>query len=664
MNLFTKPMKLLTAVVLEQKSDAVVKALLSQGVMDFVHIDKLDPKQMEKLSTKPDAVNKGALEDMRHRVEAMLRQGQLQLPSSEKLDVKNLEKPDLDGCRKLLDGIMADLTTLKEDQRQSNQTILGLSEMARYISEQKYDFLDLRVGSPSHGTMEELSSKLESYGAVVVKASSDEKKYVSLTLRRDAAQVNPLMDKFGWIETSSPELQRSSLSDASKMIAGKVKEAEEARNDISKKVNAIIKTKETELDKAWCNLRLNELCVEIRSYFSYTRNTTLFSGWVPVEKSDEVSKAIYSASNGECVIEWTEADAMPRSEVPVSVSSPKAMMPFARIVKNYGTPEYGSVNPTPFVMVAYLTMFALMFADVGQGLVLLLYGIYAVLNYKRHPEKPDGMISRNVAQLLLYLGVAAMVGGALFGSYFGYNWFPPLWFSMDAAVNGEGVAGAVHDVYGILGITIKYGIIIIYTGLAINWVNLFRKKAWLKLCLDKNGIVGGVLFATGLYMGYGFSASGYKTFPSAPWVMPVIVVCLVLIFIRGFLEYGLSVKEGGKKLPGGQVVMNSFMDWLVDVLEIFCGYMSNTLSFMRVAGMGIAHVCLMSSFRTLSDQIGGVGGLIVYILGNLLVIVLEGLSAGIQALRLNYYEFFSRYFTGKGVAYEPVGLHTASIGGR
>jgi len=106
--------------------------------------------------------------------------------------------------------------------------------------------------------------------------------------------------------------------------------------------------------------------------------------------------------------------------------------------------------------------------------------------------------------------------------------------------------------------------------------------------------------------------------------------------------------------------MDGLMEWLVDVLEIFTGYLSNTLSFMRVAGLGIAHASLMESFRMLQDLAGGAGGIAIFIAGNLLVIVLEGLSAGIQSLRLNYYEFFSRYFSGKGVAYHPVGLTTSS----
>jgi V/A-type H+-transporting ATPase subunit I len=82
---------------------------------------------------------------------------------------------------------------------------------------------------------------------------------------------------------------------------------------------------------------------------------------------------------------------------------------------------------------------------------------------------------------------------------------------------------------------------------------------------------------------------------------------------------------------------------------------------MRVAGLGIAHVSLMIAFFEIARMIGrdgkiGVLSILILIIGNLLVIALEGLSAGIQALRLNYYEFFSKYFTGRGIAYLPVSL--------
>jgi V/A-type H+-transporting ATPase subunit I len=109
------------------------------------------------------------------------------------------------------------------------------------------------------------------------------------------------------------------------------------------------------------------------------------------------------------------------------------------------------------------------------------------------------------------------------------------------------------------------------------------------------------------------------------------------------------------------------MEWIVEMLEVFSGYLANTLSFMRVAGLGIAHVSLMTAFFEIGRMIGNgsynIGSYIVLLFGNLLVIVLEGLSAGIQSLRLNYYEFFSKYFSGSGIAYTPVSLKRPQFGG-
>jgi V/A-type H+-transporting ATPase subunit I len=104
--------------------------------------------------------------------------------------------------------------------------------------------------------------------------------------------------------------------------------------------------------------------------------------------------------------------------------------------------------------------------------------------------------------------------------------------------------------------------------------------------------------------------------------------------------------------------MEAVLEWIVDVLEIFSGFLANTLSFMRVAGLGIAHVSLMTAFAQMAELAGGgVAGILVLVVGNVMVIALEGLSAGIQALRLNYYEFFTKYFTGRGLSYNPIALH-------
>ncbi|OQA43392.1 MAG: V-type ATP synthase subunit I [Spirochaetes bacterium ADurb.Bin315] len=184
------------------------------------------------------------------------------------------------------------------------------------------------------------------------------------------------------------------------------------------------------------------------------------------------------------------------------------------------------------------------------------------------------------------------------------------------------------------------------------------------MLLDKNGVVGGVLFGTGIYMAFGFVGSSYRSFPSDPWIIPTLVICLILLFAKPYVQHFVDLKQGRTDKTFGQVAAGSIMEFLVDVLEIFTGYLSNTLSFMRVAGLGIAHASLMGTFKYLQSMVGGVAGVLIFIAGNLLVIVLEGLSAGIQSLRLNYYEFFSRYFTGRGIAYRPVGLKRSSSADR
>ncbi|HPY45361.1 MAG TPA: V-type ATPase 116kDa subunit family protein [Sphaerochaeta sp.] len=663
MNLFTKPMRLLTAVVLQQRSDQVVKALLQLGVLDFIHISRLEADQLAKLSSKPSTTNRVVLEDLRGRVEALLKQGHLALPGESTLDVSLLAEPQVDAYRAVLDELTQTLLALKERQKVANQALLGVEEMRRYLAESKWQYLDLRVGSVKEGKSEQLEEKLSPYGAFV--EPIDEEFVTVLSLRRDLAQIDPLLDKFGWTEESDPLLQKQAVVLVRTRLETEHQKLIDKRGEIEQSVKRAIAERKEELHAIWSNLRLNELSDQIKSYFSYTRNTTLFSGWVPADQAESVRNAIVEASGGQCVVEWTEATEVPRESVPVAVTSPKVLEPFQNMVNNYATPEYGTVNPTIFVMIAYLSMFGLMFGDVGQGLVLLLVGLFGSRSYRRNPEKKEGLLTRNVTNLLVYLGLSSMLFGALFGSYFGLPLLPPLWFNFEAAVEGHAPATAlVRDVYGILGITIRFGIIIIYTGLVLNWVNLFRKKSFVPMLLDKNGVVGGVLFGTGIYMAFGFVGSSYRSFPSDPWIIPTLVICLILLFAKPYVQHFVDLKQGRTDKTFGQVAAGSIMEFLVDVLEIFTGYLSNTLSFMRVAGLGIAHASLMGTFKYLQSMVGGVAGVLIFIAGNLLVIVLEGLSAGIQSLRLNYYEFFSRYFTGRGIAYRPVGLKRSSSDNR
>ncbi len=172
------------------------------------------------------------------------------------------------------------------------------------------------------------------------------------------------------------------------------------------------------------------------------------------------------------------------------------------------------------------------------------------------------------------------------------------------------------------------------------------------------------MYGFGVYSGFIFAASGYRELPGMAVLLTGFAIpALILLFKEPVLsiihKYSSSADDSSHE-NGNHSPITVIMEWVVELLEIFSGYLANTLSFMRVAGLGIAHVSLMMAFDQIAVNVFGSifhpGGMLIYILGNALVIALEGLSAGIQSLRLNYYEFFSKYFSGSGKSYMPISL--------
>jgi V/A-type H+-transporting ATPase subunit I len=390
--------------------------------------------------------------------------------------------------------------------------------------------------------------------------------------------------------------------------------------------------------------------------------TLVFAGWLPSEKRAVITQGITNACAGNCYLEWIEpgGQGVLGRDVPVKFNNPEVLAPFQMLVANFGVPKYGTIDPTPFVMPMYLIMFGLMFADVGQGLVLMALGFLGASAWRDNPAKA-GM--RQMACLLTWCGGASVLFGVLFGSYFGVELFPPVWFDFHAIVLGhESGHPLIQDVYDILAITIRFGIAVIIMGLLFNWVNLIRTKHWLELVFDKGGLLGGWMYVGGIYIASYMVSHEYKEFP-AGWVMFLLAGLPALVLLAKeplhIMQHGKqALVHGDNKAGVATLVMNGLMEWIVGLLEIFSGYLSNTLSFMRVAGLGIAHVCLMISFFTLAEMTSGVMSALILVLGNVLVIGLEGLSAGIQALRLNYYEFFTKFFHGTGKLHTPISLRS------
>jgi V/A-type H+-transporting ATPase subunit I len=664
-------MKQLIAVVPDRDADKVTRELLRQSVLHFISIKEITGGWSSQVEQVTPRVSVAMIAETRKRIESLLRiNGAFPLPQVQ-LNIDNLKPLDIEETNKELDKIAGTLQSIRDRQKQRQQEILKLEEIKRqldmfrnvdamFTAHTPYSFINIQTGMV-------LASRYESFNSAINKLPSvflnfPERDYnvnlLLITMKRDDSQVNKILDQFGWVDIEFSKEFSSSKKDILNDLEARLIRLEKEQHSLDNEVQQLINRHSHRLESMWTNLRLNELFFKIQSYFSKTSRTLLFSGWLPLEKKNALEKSIRRITDNHCYLEWNDpAGITPekKKDIPVQFKNPRLLAPFQMLVQNYSIPQYGTIDPTPLVAVAYLIMFGLMFSDAGQGAVLALLGFLGQILYKGVKE---GI--RNLLKLITWCGISAIISGILFGAYFGMRWFKPLWFDFHGIISGHPPPeGPVHDVYGILVITIYFGITIIALGLVINWINLFNNRNWLKLLLDKGGVVGGWMYGAGIYTAFYFVANDYKELPESVLLFWIFGLPALIIFFKGPLELLLHQQEKSKRFDIFTLI-NFFMEWIVELLEIFSGYLANTLSFMRVAGLGIAHVSLMIAFfeiaRMVSPEGGSIGSYMVLFSGNVLVIALEGLSAGIQSLRLNYYEFFSKYFFGSGRAYMPISL--------
>jgi V/A-type H+-transporting ATPase subunit I len=591
-------------------------------------------------------------------------------PSGEDLKVEDLRAVDLEETNKVLDSLAASVQKIRDRQNARQQEILRLEDIQRQLemfgnlgevaeARSQYSYLSIQTGSIRKGLLDSFEQALQEIPNVTMQIGVQENQILVLliTMKRDEGTVDRILDKFGWSDVHLPRELSGKKDQVQQELEQKLGAAREEQEKLQSQVNTLIREKLENLKALWSNLRLNELYTRVQSFFSRTASTVIFSGWLPSGKRAELTAAIKRVTDGHCYLEWHRGREVSRehpASVPVQMHNPKFLSPFQMLVTNYSVPEYGTIDPTPLVAVAYLIMFGLMFGDAGHGVVLLVLGTLGSLLYR---GGRSGV--RNLFRLIAYCGGAAVIAGVLFGSYFGMQWFAPLWFDYHGVVAGHEGGGLVTDIYGILVVTIYFGIAVIALGLTLNWINCVAKRRWFRLLFDKGGLIGGWIYAAGVYAAMYFVRHDYRELPDLDLLILLLGVPVLLLTLKPVLEYLLHKPRKSFTLL---TPLDFFMEWIVEILEIFSGYLANTLSFMRVAGLGIAHASLMMAFFSIAGMVGGasggygVGSYLVLIAGNALVIGLEGLSAGIQSLRLNYYEFFSKYFSGSGRAYAPVSL--------
>nr|WP_231704639.1 MULTISPECIES: V-type ATPase 116kDa subunit family protein [Arthrobacter] len=295
------------------------------------------------------------------------------------------------------------------------------------------------------------------------------------------------------------------------------------------------------------------------------------------------------------------------------------------LVDTYTTVPYADLDPARLAGLAYVVMFGMMFGDAGQGLLLVLFGLLM-----RSGLVPALRRFQRTWLFIFGAGMAAVFFGILYGEFFGpTHVIPVLWLE------------PVENPIPLLIAALIFGAVLLAGAYTVGTINRVREGGWGYALYARSGLAGAMLF-----LAVGLLAGGLLAGIPAMVIAAAVLagLALVLIFI------GLFVEAGGGATGGVQAS--------VELVDTVIQLGSNLVSFTRLAAFGLTHAALMSIVWQGTTALWhpdwrAVLAVLVFLIGNAITFALEGLVAGIQALRLEYYELFSRVFTDEGRPFKP-----------
>jgi len=352
-------------------------------------------------------------------------------------------------------------------------------------------------------------------------------------------------------------------------------------------------------------------------------NFLVFVGWAPEPALPELAAALHRL--GAALVKLRP----PWGRQPPTLLAPaRAAEPFRPLLTTYGAVPYEDVDPTPFVAVTYCLMFGMMFGDVGDGILIVLAAL--ALSRSRNPRLAA---LRKVWPMIGAAGAAAVLFGALYGELFGpTKVLPTLWL--------EPLSSPTR----LLGVAIVAGIGLLAAGYVIGIINRFREGGAPLALTSGSGVPGLALLAGGVLV-----VAGDAT--QAAWLTPVGLAIAVAAIVP--LVLGLRAGAGS----GATAILEVLIGLLDELLRLF----SNVFSFARLAAFGLMHaaigqVVLHAAGSLTGSPLGDLAAAATFAVGWGAAFALEGLVVSVQALRLEYYELFSRLFVREGRPFRPFSL--------
>ncbi|MEG1963373.1 MAG: V-type ATP synthase subunit I [Clostridia bacterium] len=360
--------------------------------------------------------------------------------------------------------------------------------------------------------------------------------------------------------------------------------------------------------------------------FKYTGSTYVLEAWLPETEKENIEEKLNSSK---LALYFTIRGVMEGDNVPTLAVNNGVVTPYESVTNMFTAPAYGEIDPNCFVMMFFTLFFGVMVSDACYGLILTI--ITGVILMRQKPQKHQSPLIK----ILFMGGLSTFVWGIMFGGYFGmsstdFSWIPaPVLFN------------PIEKPINMMALSLILGLIQMLFGLGVNIYAMFKNKK----PLDAIGSFSWYFVIAGIVC--------VALAKNTAWVKTTGIVCLVLGF--AMMMFGGALHKKGFKIVGGA------LGSLYGVVNFF----SDLLSYTRLFGLGLATGVIAMVFNKIATVmfdlipvVGYVIGAVILLVGHVFNIAINTLGAYVHNSRLQFVEFFGKFYTGGGKLFAPLGSNT------
>ena len=499
-------------------------------------------------------------------------------------------------------------------------------------------YIKFRFGRLPKDSYEKLNHYHDNPYVMFFPCTSDDIQYwgVYFTPVENAAEVDRIFSSLYFERVRLSELH-STPEHMVEDLQEKKKQAQEKIKSVDNRIEELWKKERKELQRVYSFLNRQSVYFSIRRYAARYNDNFILTGWIPAKREKSFCAALDKLEGVDYTLENAENEL--EHSPPVQLENKKPVRAFEFFVNMFGLPQYDELDPTPFVAITYVLLFGIMFGDVGQGICVSIVGAL-MWKFKQMA----------LGKALIPCGISSAVFGLVYGSVFGYEHvLDPMYSALFGLSEKPIEVMEANTTIEIILAAVCIGIFLVLCAILINIICSLKRRKWESALFGPNGIAG-FLFYGGIVVGFGGQLAFGWQIVTPVYIVLFIVLPLLVMMFAGVLGALVERKPDWKPESwGGYIVENFF-----ELFEVLLGYASNTISFLRVGAFVLVHAGMMTMVFTLADMSSGIGYLLIVVLGNIIVMGMEGLLVGIQVMRLEFYEMFSRFFEGGGRSFSPI----------